>query len=109
MENKKNITAILALAAVCILWGTTYLALRVGVTQFPPFLFSAMRFLMAGPILIIIMLILGKKIPSGKALVDQALGGLLMCTLGVSIVGWAEVNVSSGVAAVICSMMPIWT
>jgi drug/metabolite transporter (DMT)-like permease len=32
-----------------------------------------------------------------------------MCTLGISIVGWAEVNVSSGVAAIICSMMPIWT
>src|SRR5258708_3882937 len=107
--NNKNLLPYLALAAVCILWGTTYLALRVGVTQFPPFLFSMLRFLMAGTILIIIMLILGKKIPSGKVLKDQAVGGLLMCTLGVSIVGWAEVNVSSGVAAIICSMMPIWT
>src|SRR5678809_297221 len=98
MENKKNLKAILALVAVCILWGTTYLALRVGVTQFPAFLFSAIRFSMAGPILIVIMLILGKKIPSGKILRDQMVGGLMMCTLGVSIVGWAEVNVSSGVA-----------
>lgn len=109
MNNNKNLLPYLALGAVCILWGTTYLALRVGVTQFPPFLFSTLRFLMAGPILIIIMLVLGKKIPSGKVLKDQAIGGLLMCTLGVSIVGWAEVNVSSGVAAIICSMMPIWT
>jgi drug/metabolite transporter (DMT)-like permease len=109
MENKKNLVAILALAAVCILWGTTYLALRVGVTQFPPFLFSMLRFIMAGPILIAIMLIIGKKIPATKILFDQAVGGLLMCSLGVAVVGWAEVNVSSGVAAVICSMMPIWT
>jgi len=109
MNTNKNLLPYLALSAVCILWGTTYLALRVGVTQFPAFLFSAMRFLMAGPILIVIMLILGKKIPSGKILRDQAIGGLMMCTLGISIVGWAEVNVSSGVAAVICSMMPIWT
>ena len=109
MNTNKNLLPYLALGAVCILWGTTYLALRVGVTQFPPFLFSSMRFLMAGPILMVIMLILGKKIPSGKVLRDQAVGGLMMCTLGVSIVGWAEVNVSSGVAAVICSMMPIWT
>lgn len=99
---------LVALAGVCVLWGTTYLALRVGVTQFPPFLFSMMRFLMAGPILIAIMLMVGKKIPSGKILKDQALGGLLMCTLGVSVVGWAEVNVSSGLAAIICSMIPIW-
>ena len=109
MNTNKNLLPYLALGAVCILWGTTYLALRVGVTQFPPFLFSAIRFLMAGPILIVIMLALGKKIPSGKVLKDQAIGGLMMCTLGISIVGWAEVNVSSGVAAVICSMMPIWT
>ncbi len=109
MNNQKNVLAYLALAAVCILWGTTYLALRVGVTQFPPFLFSTLRFLMAGPILIGIMLLLGKKIPSRKVLIDQAIGGLMMCTLGISIVGWAEVNVSSGVAAIICSMMPIWT
>jgi drug/metabolite transporter (DMT)-like permease len=108
MTTNKNALPYLALAGVCILWGTTYLALRVGVTQFPPFLFSMMRFLMAGPILIAIMLLIGKKIPSGKVLKDQALGGLLMCTLGVSVVGCAEVNVSSGLAAIICSMIPIW-
>src|SRR5260370_40134043 len=107
MSTNKNTLPYLALAGVCILWGTTYLALRVGVTQFPPFLFSMMRFLMAGPILIAIMLLFGKKIPSRKVVMDQAVGGLLMCTLGVSNVGWAEVNVSSGVAAIICSMMPI--
>ncbi len=109
MKNNKNLTAYIALGAVCILWGTTYLALRVGVTQFPPFLFSALRFLMAGPILIGAMLLLGKKIPSRKIVTDQAVGGLMMCTLGVGIVGWGEVNVTSGVAAIICSMMPIWT
>ncbi len=108
MENKK-LLAYLALGAVCVLWGTTYLVLRIGVTQFPPFLFSVIRFLFAGSILTAIMLAAGKKIPSGKVVFNQAVGGLLMCTLGISIVGWAEVNVSSGVAAVICSMMPIWT
>jgi drug/metabolite transporter (DMT)-like permease len=108
MENKK-VLAYLALAIVCVLWGTTYLALRVGVTQFPPFLFSVLRFLLAGPILIAIMLAAGKKIPARQVLINQAVGGLLMVTLGISIVGWAEVHVSSGVAAIICSMMPIWT
>src|SRR5579871_1167046 len=109
MSNNKQIVPYLALAAVCILWGTTYLALRVGVTQFPPFLFSMIRFTIAGPILIGIMMAMGTKIPSRQILFDQAVGGLLMCTLGVAVVGWAEVHVSSGVAAVICSMMPIWT
>jgi drug/metabolite transporter (DMT)-like permease len=56
------------------------------------------------------MLTIGKvKWPNRKVLVDQAISGLFMVTLGIAIVGWAEVYISSGVAAIICSMMPIWT
>src|SRR5262245_8918230 len=106
---KKNLAAVLALGAVCILWGTTYLAMRVGVTQFPPFLFSFFRFLIAGTVLLGILFAIGKKLPSKEIVRNQVLGGLMMCTLSISVVGWAEVNVSSGVAAIICSMMPIWT
>lgn len=105
---KQKQTAYLALAAVCLLWGTTYLALRVGVTQFPPFLFSAIRFVLAGVILIGILLLRGHSFPSQKVIFNQAIGGFLMCTMGISLVGWAEVQVSSGVAAIICSLMPIW-
>jgi drug/metabolite transporter (DMT)-like permease len=110
MKDNKNFIAYLALAAVCVIWGTTYLALRIGVTQFPPFLFSMFRFLAAGPILILFMLTIGKASwPDRKTLFNQAVCGLLMVTLGISMVGWAEVYISSGVAAIICSMMPIWT
>ncbi len=110
MKDNKNLIAYLALAAVCIIWGTTYLALRIGVTQFPPFLFSMLRFLAAGPILTVFMLTIGKAAwPDRKTLFNQAISGLLMITLGISMVGWAEVYISSGVAAIICSMMPIWT
>ena len=110
MNRKENLLAYLALAAVCVIWGTTYLGLRIGVSQFPPFLFSIIRFLTAGPILIGLMLTIGKaEWPDKKVLWNQAVGGLLMVTLGISMVGWAEVYISSGVAAIICSMMPIWT
>ncbi len=110
MKNEKNVLAYLALAAVCIIWGTTYLGLRIGVTQFPPFLFSIIRFLTAGPILISLVLLSGSaQWPGKKVLFNQAVSGLLMVTLGISIVGWAEMYISSGVAAIICSMMPIWT
>jgi drug/metabolite transporter (DMT)-like permease len=110
MRENKNFIAYLALAAVCIIWGTTYLVLRIGVTQFPPFLFSMIRFLAAGPILILFMLTIGKApLPDRKTLFNQAVCGLLMVTLGISMVGWAEVYISSGVAAIVCSMMPIWT
>ncbi len=110
MTNQpKPIIAYLALGAVCIIWGTTYLALRIGVTQFPPFLFSMLRFLFAGPILLGFMLTVGKaSMPNKKVILNQAVAGLLMVTLGISVVGWAEMYVSSGLAAIICSMMPIW-
>lgn len=109
MENRNNVVAYLALGAICILWGTTYLALRVGVTQFPPFLFSVCRFLLAGPILILLVMIFAKaKFPSREVVKQQAIGGLLMVTCGIAMVAYAEVEISSGVAAVICSMMPIY-
>ena len=109
MKKRSNLLAYLALGAICVIWGTTYLALRVGVTQFPPFLFSSIRFLIAGPILLGLLFMLGKgSKPTRKFLFHQAVSGLLMCTLGVGVVGWAETIVSSGLAAIICSVMPIW-
>ena len=109
VSNKTNLLAYLALGAVCIIWGTTYLALRVGVTQFPPFLFSGIRFLIAGPILLVIVFIFGKvSFPTRKIILQQAVSGLLLCAFGVGIVGWSEMYVSSGLAAIICSVMPIW-
>jgi len=46
--------------------------------------------------------------PSKKVLLQQAVSGLLLCAFGVGIVGWSEMYVSSGLAAIICSVMPIW-
>jgi drug/metabolite transporter (DMT)-like permease len=112
MNSNKNQSLLLAyfcLAAVCVIWGTTYLALRVGVTHFPPFLFSFLRFVSAGPILIGLVMWFGKaSLPTKENVIHQFIGGFLMVTLGISVVGWAEVNVSSGLAAIICSMIPIW-
>ena len=110
MRAEGNLKAYLALGAICIIWGTTYLALRVGVTQFPPFLFSFLRFVIAAPVLLIFVFTIGKRRwPDRRTLFNQAMCGLLMITLGISVVGYAEVYVSSGVAAIICSMMPVWT
>lgn len=110
MKENKNLLAYLALGAVCLIWGTTYLALRIGVTQFPPFLFSLLRFAGAGPVLLLFLFTIGRQPwPDRQTLINQAVCGVLMVTLGISMVGWAEVYISSGVAAVICSMMPIWT
>jgi drug/metabolite transporter (DMT)-like permease len=47
--------------------------------------------------------------PNKTVLFNQAISGLFMVTLGISVVGWSEMYISSGMAAIICSMMPIWT
>lgn len=108
-ENRKNLLPYLALAVVCIAWGTTYLALRIGVLEFPAFLFSGLRQLIAGILLTGVLLTVGKlKLPSKSVIINQATGGFFMITMGNGLVGWAEIHVSSGVAAIICSMVPIW-
>lgn len=109
IKNNNNIIPYLALTVVCIAWGTTYLALRIGVLEFPPFLFSALRQIIAGILLVGGLFLFGKiKMPHKSVLINQAIGGFFMITLGNGLVGWAEVHVPSGVAAVICSMVPIW-
>ncbi|MFD0999920.1 DMT family transporter [Ohtaekwangia kribbensis] len=107
--KKELLFAYIALAAICIIWGTTYLVMRMAVVEFPPFLFVSVRQIIAGLILAGFMLTIGKvKLPAGSAyLIRQAIAGFFMITLGNGLVAWAEVHIPSGVAAVICSLMPV--
>lgn len=98
----------LALTAVSIVWGTTYLVLRIGVLEFPPFLFTAIRQITAGVLLLAILLLLHKPIQfSWRYLLYQSVAGFLLITLGNGLVAWAEVHIPSGVAAVLCSGLPV--
>src|SRR5688572_8795031 len=106
--SNRNYIAYLALAAVCIIWGTTYLALRIAVVGFPPFLFTALRQTTAGLILLGFMFTVGKAVwPNKEHIFRQAIGGFFMLSLGNGLVAWAEMHIPSGVAAIICSLMPV--
>ena len=106
---KSNPKAYLALVIVCIFWGTTYLALRIGVADFPPFLFSGIRQFAAGVLLFTWMALAGKlEKLTGKDIAKQALPGFLLITLGNGLIGWAEIYIPSGLAALIVSVMPIY-
>jgi len=100
--------AYLALILICIVWGTTYLAMRIGVSQFPAFAFSAIRQTIAGGGLLLFVWLSGKagKV-DGAYLRKHALIGFMMITLGNGLVGWAEMFIPSGLAALICAMMPV--
>ena len=99
-----------ALAFICIVWGTTYLAIRVGVMHYPAFLFAGVRQTLAGIILCAGAFALNKNYDfSATNLKRQMLVGFLMLTLGNGCVTWGEKFIPSGIAALICSMMPIFS
>ncbi|HYG39315.1 MAG TPA: EamA family transporter, partial [Cytophagales bacterium] len=106
--KSEKFKAYFALACVCFFWGTTYLALRIGVAYIPPFLFSGTRQVIAGMILISWFLVKGNPFPPFKELLIHIICGTLMIAVGNGLVAWAELYVSSGLAALICSLVPIW-
>lgn len=107
--NKDNTKAYLALIVVCVVWGTTYLAMRVGVTHFPAFLFSGLRHCTAALVLWIVLPFLKKKFSlSHKDVIKQVIPGVLMLALGNGVIGWAEKYIPSGLAALIVSIMPLY-
>ncbi len=106
--TRSSALAYFALAVVCLIWGTTYLALRIAVVSFPPFLFTAIRQVAAGVILLALLFALSKRsAPSKEVLWRQAIAGFFMISLGNGLVAWGEVYIPSGVAAIICSLVPV--
>ena len=105
--NKKTLIWI-ALIAVYLIWGSTYLAIRYVVETIPPFIGMGMRFISAGIVLYIWRVSKGDSVPTRKQWRDTGIIGLLLLVGGNGIVSWAEQFVPSGIAALLISTMPIW-
>jgi drug/metabolite transporter (DMT)-like permease len=98
-----------AFAVVCIVWGTTYLAIRVAVRTIPPFLMTGTRFTIAGIVLLALARWRGEHIPRSRGLLAEvALVGLLLIGLGNFAVAWSEQWVPSGIAALLVATAPFW-
>ncbi len=105
----KRTKAYIALAFICIVWGTTYLGIKVGVAHYPAFLFAGVRQAAAGVILVIAALVLNKnKDLSARNIFRQMLVGFLMLSVGNGLVSLGMRFIPSGISALICSMMPIF-
>lgn len=98
----------LAMAAVYVVWGSTYLAIRFAVESMPPFLMAATRFLVAGGILYAWRRSSGDPRPTRVEWRSAAIVGLLLLLGGNGNVVWAEQRVASGVAALIVGSAPLW-
>lgn len=100
--------AYLAWLAVCLIWGTTYLAIRVALETIPPALVGGLRYTAAGAVLAVLLRARGERMPGVAHWRGLALLGFLMIALGNGGVIWAEQWVPSGIAAVVVAASPFW-
>jgi drug/metabolite transporter (DMT)-like permease len=101
----------IGLAVLYGVWGSTYLAIAVAVETIPPFLMAAMRFGLAGVILLGWMALRRRdelRRPTRRELLDTTIIGTLLLGGGMGFVAWAEQTIPSGIAALLIAMMPVW-
>jgi drug/metabolite transporter (DMT)-like permease len=99
---------LLAFAIIYFVWGSTFLAIRVGVREVPPFLLAAMRFSVAGLVLCAWTAARGERGPRGREWASAFVLGTLIFVLDYGLLFWAEQRVPSGIAAVMLAMIPVF-
>lgn len=100
--------AYIAVIFLSIAWGTTYLAIRIGVMHYPAFLFAGIRQVVSAVLMAAIGLLMYKKADlSWPTMKQNIITGFLLIAIGNGIVSYAQKFIPSGVAALICSMMPL--
>lgn len=99
---------ILAFAGIYLIWGSTYLGIRVAIESMPPFAMAAMRFLLAGSLLWIFVACQGPARPNLRQVRDNAVVGVFLLVGGNGLVAWAEQYIHSGVTALIIAVGPLF-
>ncbi len=98
----------LALLALYIVWGSTYLGIKVAIETIPPFFHASVRFLISGIILVVWQRSAGQAMPTRKQWGSAAIIGTLLLLGGNGLVSWAEQFIPSGIAALIIGSMPMF-
>jgi drug/metabolite transporter (DMT)-like permease len=99
---------VLAFAAIYLVWGSTYLAIRIMVETLPPFSSAGVRFLIAGGSLLVFLLARGSAFPTRNQWHHSLIGGVLLLLGGNGLIVWAEKSIPSGLAALLVALAPIW-
>lgn len=108
-RRPSRLLVVLAFAAVYILWGSTYLGIRLAIETLPGFLMAAARFSLAGAILLTFSLLKGQRFVSSLSEWRKAfLVGALLLLCGNGGVTWAEKYVATGLVALLVSTEPLW-
>jgi drug/metabolite transporter (DMT)-like permease len=97
-----------AMMAIYLVWGSTYLAIKFAVETIPPFIMAGTRYLIPGILLLIWRRVAGDPAPTRKQWIAGSIVGLFLLLGGNGLLTWAEQRVESGVAALIIATAPIW-
>ena len=108
MASPPSRSAYLAWVAVCLLWGTTYLGIRVALETIPPLIMAGFRWAAAGSIILVALRIRGERIPPSSHWPALLLLGILLMGIGNGGVVWAEQTLPSGLTAVLVAAIPFW-
>lgn len=106
--DRARASAYIALAAVCVLWGTTYLGIRIAVETIPPFYLIAGRYTISGALLLVGARLAGLHIPSGRELIQTGICGAICIGIGNGFLALAETWIPSGLAALFYTTCPFW-
>jgi drug/metabolite transporter (DMT)-like permease len=93
---------------VCVIWGTTYLGIRIALETIPPLVMPACRWIVAGSLLLAILRARGERLPPVRSWPQLALLGSLLIGVGNGAVVWAEQTVPSGLTALLVAVSPFW-
>jgi len=104
----ENAKAIFAWINVCVIWGTTYLVIRIGVGHLPPMLFGGIRWVIAGVVFITVLKWRGKALPKANEIVHLAVVGLALLGFANGLVVWAEQWIPSGLTALLLTTVPFF-
>ncbi len=107
-DRRTKWKALLAFGVIYFVWGSTFLAIRVGVREVPPLLFAAMRFFAAGAMLYGWTRLRRERAPSVRQWISATVLGFFIFVVDYGCLFWAEQRVPSGLAAVILATIPVF-
>jgi drug/metabolite transporter (DMT)-like permease len=109
MPNQRKLSVVAAFAALCVIWSSTWLAIKVGLRDLPPISFVAIRFVIAVVVLVAVSLGRVRLLPKQRSeWALLAFTGVLMFAMNYGLLFWGEQHVSSGLAAVLQATIPIF-
>ncbi len=109
MPNQRKLPVVAAFAALCVIWSSTWLAIKVGLRDLPPISFVAIRFVIAVVVLVAVSLGRVRLLPKRRSeFALLAFTGALMFAMNYGLLFWGEQHVSSGLAAVLQATIPIF-